>query len=553
MPLYFACCLAGAVVLRSEAFAFGTILVLVYGTLLRRGWLASAAVTELITGHVTLLTLVFDAPLSTAQGFLYFLPVYVGTRFAAIAMVPYLALMAALTVDLLDGVPAWVDRTPQVPVSPFDALMAVIVLVAAGGTAVLFRGRERRALERMVQALAEQAREVEVRREAEAKALASSRAKSEFLAMMSHEVRTPLNGILGAAQLLDDADLLPAKREHVQVIEASGRSLLVVLSDILDFSRFESGEVDLDPVPVELRALVRQLERIHRPAAEAKGLAFTVNVDASLPGWFLADPVRLLQVCGNLLSNAVKFTESGTVKVSFEGAGGRLRMAVDDTGIGISPDALGRVFEPFEQGDRSTARRFGGTGLGLSIARRLVQAMDGVLEVASAPGRGSRFHFSVPLEACSPLTLAEEPQVSAGAAALPLKVLVVDDDAVNRTIAAKLLAREGIEVQTVDGGEAALARVEADADIDLVLMDVRMPGMDGREATRRLRARFADRALAIVGLSAEARPEEREASLAAGMDAFITKPFRTEKVLSAWSAWCEAEGRLPGEDVALSA
>ena len=354
----------------------------------------------------------------------------------------------------------------------------------------------------------------------------ASGARERFLANMSHELRTPLAGVLGMLELLQDAPLDPQARERAGAAQASASHLLSLLGDVLDLSRIESGQLAIEAVPHDPAAIAAEAVAMLADAARAKGLALGLDVERPLPARVTGDPMRLRQVMVNLLSNAVKFTEAGEVVLAMgheRGGGGRLRVAVRDTGIGIAPDARARLFERFEQADASTTRRYGGSGLGLSICRELVARMGGAIEVESAPGAGSVFRFEVAAPATEG---AGKGETETPAPARSLRVLVADDNAVNRRVAEGFLRRLGHEVRCVADGAAAVAAV-AEGGVDLVLMDVQMPALDGMAATRAIRASGgAGASVPIVALTANALDGDRRAYLEAGMDGCLGKPMR---------------------------
>jgi len=361
---------------------------------------------------------------------------------------------------------------------------------------------------------------------AEAEHLA--RVKSEFLANMSHEIRTPLNGVLGLAQigLRTNAGRDKASETFAKIVQ-SGKLLLGIINDVLDFSKIEAGKLRIEAVPMQLVLVLRDVATLMHERAQAKGLVFKIKKAPDLPAVCLGDPLRLGQILLNLLSNAIKFTESGSVSLTAAREGDALVFTVSDSGIGMTPEQIERLFLPFEQADGSTTRRFGGTGLGLAITHRLLQLMGGSIQVDSEPGEGSRFIVRLP---CEETRLAENALAAAAVRDenLPLaglNILVAEDNEVNQEVIEDILESDGACVTLVGNGREAVeqvARAGGDA-YDIVLMDIQMPEMGGHEATRRILEIAPD--LPIVGQTAHAFAEEKQACLDAGMVAHIAKPL----------------------------
>ena len=385
-------------------------------------------------------------------------------------------------------------------------------------------------------------------RQARLEAVAANEAKSLFLATMSHEIRTPLNAVLGFAGVLLESDLDAEQRAWAETVASSGQTLTGLITDILDFSKIESGVTELAVLPFDVRGCVEAAIAVVAPAAEAGGLDLRYGIEPDVPAVVSGDAARLRQVLVNLLSNAVKFTDRGgvTLGVACEpppGApaepppvGSLLYFAVSDTGIGIPAEAKERLFRPFFQVDGPVERREGGTGLGLAISSRLCELMGGTMWLESEVGVGSTFHFTVGVApAPAPGVQAAAASARARPARAPdrgLQVLVAEDNPVNQRIITLFLERLGHQADVVADGREAIRALEG-REYDVVLMDMRMPGMDGLETTRLIAERWPERRPRIVGVTANAVAGDREQCLASGMDAYLSKPFSLDDLAGA--------------------
>lgn len=359
---------------------------------------------------------------------------------------------------------------------------------------------------------------------------AGNRAKSAFLATVGHEIRTPLNGIIGMVEVIRESRLNADQTHCLDVVSDCGATLLDLINDVLDFSKFESGEFPISPVAFDPAQAARSTLSVAMPRAKLRGNALTLTIDPQMPEACLADPSRVRQVLGNLVGNAVKFTERGRVDVvaSFkpDPTGPRLRFEVRDTGIGIAPEAHGKIFREFSQVDASINRRYGGTGLGLSISKRIVERLGGSIGFTSQPGQGSCFWFEVP----APATRLPASRPRAEPSIERASILVVEDNAVNREVVFRILQSLGQDVTVAEDGPSGVEAVRQ-RPFDLILMDVQMPGMDGLEATKMIRNLPGDAARTkIIALTASASNDDREACINAGMDGFISKPITLAQV-----------------------
>ncbi|PAW68904.1 MAG: hypothetical protein B9S34_00955 [Opitutia bacterium Tous-C1TDCM] len=389
--------------------------------------------------------------------------------------------------------------------------------------------RERTRLEQLV---AQRTAELKVAKDA---ADTANRAKSLFLANMSHELRTPLNGVIGYAQVLNkDKELTPRNRERVQIVQSAGEHLLRMINEVLDFSKIEAGRMELAPAPFHLPQLLRDVAAALSDRFEKKGLAFAFTPAPDLPDLVIGDAIKLRQVLDNLLGNALKFTPHGSVVFEIairDAATETVAFVVRDTGVGIAAADRDRLFQPFQQATDGRPPE-PGTGLGLAISRRLVELMGGTLELDSAPGAGSTFRFAVRLPVLAADAAAERRHAGeiTGYRGPRRRLLVVDDVAINRSVLRELLAPLGFEISEAVTGEEALALAAAERP-DLVLLDLRMGGMDGFTLARRLRAAHGS-GLKLIAMSASVLSFGRDDAFAAGCDDFLPKPFREDELLA---------------------
>ncbi|MFZ5549148.1 MAG: ATP-binding protein [Pseudomonadota bacterium] len=479
----------------------------------------------------------------TAQ--IFFTNLAIALSFAALFVLAIRLLATRLTRPLTDLANAMVQAErgdPQVLADTGAGTLDVIQMAQAFNRMVIAqRGREdelRHHQERLEAAVRERTTQLQVAKEA---AESASAAKSEFLARMSHELRTPLNAVIGYAQILKmDGGLTSRQRAGLDNIHAGGEHLLTLIVDILDLARIEAGRIELYPAPVRLQSLLGSVGDIVRLKAEEKGLVFNVALGDGLPETVVADEKRLRQVLINLLGNAVKFTDSGHVTLALSRGEAtaregfvRLRFAVSDSGIGIAPEVVPRLFQPFEQAGEAH-RRSAGTGLGLAISRQLVGLMGGDIQVQSRPGVGSTFWFELELAPAHDQPAAQSPAAAPavlGYEGVRRRILVADDVMVNRRMLCELLHQLGFETHEAADGLQVLDQVRLVAP-HIVLMDVRMPIMDGLEATLQLRQSPETAHLPVIMVSANAATEDEQRGLAAGAVAFLPKPVDRTRLIA---------------------
>jgi signal transduction histidine kinase/ActR/RegA family two-component response regulator len=375
-------------------------------------------------------------------------------------------------------------------------------------------------------------------------ASAANQSKSEFLANMSHEIRTPMNGVLGMAQALQTRDLKPVEREMVDTIIESGRTLTAILNDVLDLSKIEAGKLEISPTTGDVGDTVARVIKLFEPSAADKGITLSVRTAHDFPARLAFDPVRVRQCVSNLLSNAIKFTPEGTVIISLSSVAGPhpdeavVRIDITDTGIGMDEVTQAKLFTAFTQADGATTRRFGGTGLGLAISRKLAVVMGGDIVVRSVPGQGSTFSFTFIGRRAVLEPVASSPPHAAGNGPLQsrpdhlLRVLLVDDNAINRQVVRLFLAPLGCEIEDARDGQECLDAL-TQRTFDLVLLDIHMPVMDGPEAIRRIRSSsFKWRSVPVIALTADAMQGDKQRFLEMGMSDYVSKPIDQRVLLT---------------------
>jgi signal transduction histidine kinase/ActR/RegA family two-component response regulator len=396
-------------------------------------------------------------------------------------------------------------------------------------------------------------RELEIAKEG---AEAANIAKTAFLATMSHEIRTPLNGVLGMVQVMNGEDLSARQRERLDIIRQSGETLLVILNDILDLSKIESGKLVLEDATFDLDEMVRNTQSAFASLAEAKGLALAVRLDAP-PGLYRGDPTRLRQILYNLFANALKFTERGEIRIEIAADGARATLRVSDTGIGMPAEVTAKLFQKFSQADATTTRRFGGTGLGLAICRELAEHMGGTVRVESAVGAGSTFIVDVALPGAGLVEKASlfgpgEPAVAEDGGETTVKILVAEDNPVNQVVLKTLLQQIGLDPVVVENGALAVEAWRQNA-FDIILMDVQMPVMDGPSAARAIRGeeQAAGRARTpILAVTANVMPSQLAEYRDVGMDGHVAKPIDIAVLFAAMDAALAGDEAAAGRSAA---
>jgi two-component system, sensor histidine kinase and response regulator len=410
----------------------------------------------------------------------------------------------------------------------------MIVALAASQTALL---EQQGLLEKRIQDRTDQLEEATLA------AQAASQAKSEYLANISRELRTPLNGVIGLLDIALERELSPELAEQLKTAESCADSLLGLLNDILDLSKIDAGKMTLETIPFDLRALLADCVKAPQPKATQNTVSLRAEVSPDVPREIWGDPLRIRQIVANLVSNAVKFTEHGSVDVLVGGdfiQPGRfqLQITVRDSGTGIPAEKLLHIFDKFTPADGSVSRKFGGTGLGLAITRSLVELHGGEVQVQSELGRGTTFSVTLPCKAGLPAGASQKTNLAAMATAAfgtslsPARILVVEDNHVNQKVVTAVLRKRGFSIELANDGQEALNKLETCVAFDLILMDIQMPVLDGLEATRLIRKEARWRELPIVAMTAHAMNGDKERCLEAGMNGYISKPVHPSLLLS---------------------
>jgi len=375
------------------------------------------------------------------------------------------------------------------------------------------------------------------------KAEVASRAKTEFLANINHELRTPMNGVLGAAQLLNESkeNYSEEQRKLLDIVLKSGKLMVSIINDIIDYSKIDADKLELEMIPIDLFDEIKAVRELFADEAKNKEISLSLNIESNVPRYLYSDPVRLSQVLINLVSNAIKFTDSGEIKIEVKRGVEKntLFVRVVDTGIGINKNNLEKIFSPFIQADTTTTRTYGGSGLGLAIVRNLIQLMGGEIDVASEEGKGSSFHFFIPLREASEEDYLREHEGSASLSTEhhdneknKLNILVVEDNKTNQLVLTQIIEKKGHSVSIAGNGEIALGKIKSEK-FDMVFMDWMMPVMDGVEATEKIRELGGEYSLLpIIGITANTTSNDLKKCLARGMNQCLTKPIRKDEIFA---------------------
>ncbi len=376
-------------------------------------------------------------------------------------------------------------------------------------------------------------------KEAKEKAEYATYTKSMFLANMSHEIRTPLNGIIGMTEILENSELTKDQKKNLEIIKISGENLLSIINDILDFSKIEAGQIELDVFPFDLEKQLNTVYNLLKFKADDRHIYLKIEIDDNVPRYIRSDSLRINQILINLINNAIKFTERGGVIIKVKlstkkNAGSIIKFEVQDTGIGIPKEKQGTIFQNFTQADASTTRKYGGTGLGLAISKKLAYMLGGEIGLNSEPGKGSVFWFTVKVEFANADEVEKDVENTGVEVNFSLfKVLLAEDNIINQKVGSMVLKTLGLYCDMVSNGKEAL-KMQLRNHYDVILMDVHMPEMDGLEATGEIRKYYAlhtdKKPPVIVAVTANAFKEDRDRCIAAGMDYYLSKPFKTNDI-----------------------
>ena len=472
----------------------------------------------------------------------FLVPIIVGTMLGMHRLALYCGVIAAAETVGVVLAARFGGLHAQV-VLPHPDLVMVMSIISVATLAALFASLTQRARERLIRevgtrnAALEEA--LEEARLARNEAIEAAQAKERFFANLTHEIRTPLNGIAGTAEMLQHTALSADQKPLAKALGASTRHLVELVNAMLDHAKMRAGHVRVERAPVQLHDMARDLRDLFRARAADRGLAFEVSVAENVPAWVETDAIKLQQIIANLVANAIKFTERGSVGLKLHcrpaaRADGNMLLVVDvvDTGVGIAPEKIEAMFEPFVQGDTSIDRAYSGTGLGLAIARQTAQLLGGKLNVVSRPGLGSTFTLELPV---SPVAAPPQAAVAPGAArkgSTELRVLLAEDNAVNQLVACAMLEKLQAQVQVADDGAAAV-ELAGKGDYQVILMDLQMPGMDGIEAAREIRRReqlAGKPPVPIIAMTGNSPDDYGDACTEAGMSGYIMKPVSLDQL-----------------------
>ncbi|NVK48366.1 MAG: response regulator, partial [Cyclobacteriaceae bacterium] len=382
----------------------------------------------------------------------------------------------------------------------------------------------------------------------------ASRIKSQFLSVMSHEIRTPMNAVIGLSHFLMEDDPRPDQLENLKTLQFSAESLMALINDILDYNKIDSGKIELEQLPLDLRHLLHRIIHSHSFQAHEKGLKISCEIDEAIPQWIITDPIRMGQVVNNLVSNAIKFTEKGYVKIGLQELGKdpdgrtRIQFRFEDSGIGIPSEKAKRIFEAFTQASSDTTRKYGGTGLGLAIVKRLVELFEGEINYYPNSAGGSVFEFEVPFE-IDLKHLEEEKELnhSSPRSLAGYSILVAEDNPVNQILIKKFLQKWNVgHLELAEDGKDALEKFEQDT-FDILLVDLQMPYFDGFEVSKKIRANSNTKkaSMPILALTASSFEEVKNEMLEAGIDDYIPKPFSPEVLYEKLSKYLRSKSFLP--------